>query len=113
MLKLKIILCLVVLGTTINLSHQEGFLKFNQQQPTMNTAQKITKVEQENKKLEPSVLIKNETDKMNVTGRQLFSNQAPVVTIVQDVSPISPFLIQQPVVSWTGEVIIETSIGGE
>jgi hypothetical protein len=107
MLELRTVLFLVVLSASIDLSYQKKIMKLNLQTTTTETK---TKAEETNEKL---VLNKNETEKLNVTGRQFIPNQAPVVTVVQNVSPIKPFLIQQPVVSWTGEVIIENSIGGK
>ncbi len=111
MLELRTVLFLVVISVSIDLSYQNKFMKLNLQTTTTETK---TKVEETNEKSHESlVLNKNETEKLNVTGRQFIPNQAPVVTVVQNVSPIKPFLIQQPVVSWTGEVIIENSIGGK
>ncbi len=111
MLELRTVLFLVVLSVSIDLSYQNKFMKLNLQTTTTETK---TKAEETNEKSHESlVLNKNETEKLNVTGRQFIPNQAPVVTVVQNVSPIKPFLIQQPVVSWTGEVIIENSIGGK
>jgi len=111
MLELRTVLFLVVISVSIDLSYQNKFMKLNLQTTTTETK---TKAEETNEKSHESlVLNKNETEKLNVTGRQFIPNQAPVVTVVQNVSPIKPFLIQQPVVSWTGEVIIENSIGGK
>ena len=49
--------------------------------------------------------------KMNVTSRQ-FIPGGPVFSVVPDMVSIKPFLIQQPVMSYTGEIILENTIGG-
>lgn len=56
-----------------------------------------------------------ENTRLNVTSRQFHHSQPTVKTSVfvePKVQEVKPFLVHQPVVSWTGEVILENSIGG-
>ena len=109
MLNLKVITA-IVLAACINLSCQENLLNLKLQTTTTDVK---TSVSGSNKKPHESLAFdRNEAEKLNIISRQFIPNKEPIVTVVQSVSPIKPFLIEQPVVSWTGEVIIENTIGG-
>ena len=107
MLKLKVITSVLLLAICVQLSYQENWLKLKLQATTTETTnQKANDIKQ----LKP-METEDTTKKLNVSSRQFIPNR-PVVSVVQNVSPVKPFLIQKPVVSWTGEVVIENSIGG-
>lgn len=56
-----------------------------------------------------------ENTRLNVTSHQFHHSQPTVKTsvfVAPKVQKVKPFLVQQPVVSWTGEVILENSIEG-
>lgn len=58
---------------------------------------------------------KIDNDKMNISSRQFIPARPvlqQVAAVVPETTPLKPFLIQTPVVSYTGEVILENTIGG-